>query len=145
MRLLTPVMGVVSVVIVMACGGVSPARAAAADEEITLAPGRAQRVAKGGVTLRFDRVVSDSRCPSDARCIRAGWAEVAITLSRDGASVQRTLSLGEQRESETDYEGCIVALVKLEPYPTTSDTIPPDDYRATFRVTSANAEPKNPD
>src|SRR5687768_6673575 len=37
-----------------------------------------------GLRIRFDTVRSDSRCPSNVMCVRAGEAVIAITLSLPG-------------------------------------------------------------
>jgi hypothetical protein len=48
-----------------------------------------------GKRLRVDRVLEDSRCPMNARCVWAGRATVRLTL-RDGTRTRRAdLSLGE--------------------------------------------------
>lgn len=49
----------------------------------------------GGHRLRVDKVVEDSRCPMNARCVWAGRATVRLTL-RDGRRTrQANVSLGE--------------------------------------------------
>ena len=41
------------------------------DQRFTLAPGETASIEGRGVTLRFEGVTGDSRCPGDAVCIRA--------------------------------------------------------------------------
>jgi len=66
-----------------ASGGEDPA-AGAPGGEYTLQPG--ERVGLADDTaLRYVGVVSDSRCPPGAKCIRAGEAEVRFELTPQGA------------------------------------------------------------
>lgn len=70
----------------------SGAAAAAADASpapvaegatFTMTPGQSVAVAAAG-TLRYERVVNDSRCAPDVQCVWAGDAEVAFTWLGDG-------------------------------------------------------------
>jgi hypothetical protein len=55
-----------------------------ADGIVSLAAGQSAEIAPS-TTLRFDRVVSDSRCPAKVQCIWAGEVKIALTLgSPDG-------------------------------------------------------------
>ncbi len=91
-------------------------------------------VVPGGLTVRFDAVVSDSRCPIDAICVQAGEARIAMTLSvRSQAYVQR-----EWRTSPTGFEvrfeDFAIQLGELYPYPAASRPTAPGDYAATVTV-----------
>lgn len=56
------------------------ARDGAPDErQVTLAPG--ETTSAWSLRLRFDEVVTDSRCPTDVECVWAGSVEVAITVT----------------------------------------------------------------
>ena len=92
-------------------------------------------VVPGGLTVRFDAVLSDSRCPIDAICVQAGEARIAMTLSvspRD--RVQR-----EWRTNPTGFEvrfdDFAIQLGELHPYPASSAPTAPGDYVATLTVT----------
>jgi hypothetical protein len=89
-----------------------------------------------GLRIRFDTVRSDSRCPMDALCVRAGEAVIAITLSLPGQ-----LAIGRELEtvpakSHTSYSRFTIALVQLQPYPRSDRQIRPADYVATFTVSA---------
>jgi hypothetical protein len=104
------------------------------NQEFVLAPGESARVADTGFTIRFIGVQGDSRCPADAVCIQGGDALVHIeVLSIGGGRQEYDLHTGDLRP--VMHEGLTIALVKLEPYPFSSRTIQPGDYRATLRVT----------
>jgi hypothetical protein len=102
--------------------------------EFLLQVGSAAQVSGTGLRVQFERVLSDSRCPEGALCIRAGDAEVAVTVTRQGRS-KEVLSLrtvgADSRALLGDWA---LSLTKLEPYPETGRSIPPRDYEATFRV-----------
>lgn len=84
--------------------------------------------------IRFDSVRSDSRCPLDALCVRAGEAIITV-------SVRAANGRAESHEMRTDAAGSQIAfdnhtieLTALSPYPRASQAIDPRDYVATFVV-----------
>lgn len=100
----------------------------------TLAPGGSTAIIGTAYILRFDRVVSDSRCPGDAVCIQAGDAVVRATWL--SAASAQTFELHTARPDPFVRDGLTVTLERLDPYPFSSlGAIAPDDYRATFVIT----------
>ena len=86
------------------------------------------------VRIRFDTVRSDSRCPMDAICVRAGEAVIALTLSSAGEiPVGRDIDTTPARSSAT-YLNLTITLSSLQPYPRSDRLIRPEDYVATFVV-----------
>ena len=84
--------------------------------------------------IRFDTVRSDSRCPMDALCVRAGEAVIAITLSLPGeAAVGRELETVPAK-AQTTFSRFTITLSSLAPYPRSDRLIQPNDYIATFIV-----------
>ena len=84
--------------------------------------------------MRFEGVTGDSRCPADALCIQGGDAVVHVTVLAGGsAGHDYDLHTGDMRPVK--HGDLTIALVELAPYPLSSRTIEPDDYRATLRVT----------
>ena len=85
--------------------------------------------------IKFDTVRSDSRCPIDAICVRAGEAVIALTISHAGEiPVGRELDTTPARSS-TDYLNFRITLSELQPYPRSDRQTPLGDYVATFIVT----------
>jgi hypothetical protein len=118
---------------VTACGGSSPAAPTPFSREVVLTPGRTVAVSEGGVSLRFEGVTGDSRCPIDAICITGGDALVQLTVVPDsGAGRAYVLHTGDMRP--VSHSDLTIALVDLTPYPYSARPIVPDDYRATVRV-----------
>jgi hypothetical protein len=96
-----------------------------------------ETVAIDGESLRitFERVVEDSRCPTNTTCVCAGDAVVRLALL--GANAERgTLNL--HTLSETAAQGCFqrfrLRLVQLVPVPHDSGGIPAEQYVATLVV-----------
>jgi hypothetical protein len=89
-----------------------------------------------GLRVRFDSVRSDSRCPMDALCIRAGEAVIAVTLSLPGeAPIGRELQTVPAL-SHTTYSRFTITLSQLQPYPRSDRQIQVNDYIGTFSVTT---------
>ena len=130
MRLLSVVLAVT----IVACSG-SPTQSdrVQPNQPFELAVGDTA-VVTDGLRIRFDVVRSDSRCPMDALCVRAGEAVVGVTLSMPGeARAGRDLETVAAR-SQTTYAGFTVSLTQLQPYPRSDREIHPRDYVATFIV-----------
>jgi hypothetical protein len=116
-----------------ACGGSSPVAPMPFTREVVLTPGRTVAVAEGGVSLRFDGVGGDSRCPIDAICIQGGDALVQLTVVPDtGAGRAYVLHTGDMRP--VSHADLTITLVDLTPYPYSARPIVPEDYRATVRL-----------
>ncbi|HZI80578.1 MAG TPA: hypothetical protein VFD69_13745 [Vicinamibacterales bacterium] len=104
------------------------------DARFTLAPGETASIEGRGVRLRFEGVTGDSRCPADAICIQGGDAVVKVQASGDGGSLSLDLHTGDASRASVTYGGVKVTLVDLQPYPFSSRTTAPGDYRATLVV-----------
>ena len=116
-----------------ACSESPTGPSAALDREFTLAPGERMAIADTSLSVQFERVDGDSRCPADALCILGGDAVVAITVHDDGRARAYALHTGTMAPARHDQY--TIALVTLAPYPFSATTIAPGDYRASLRVT----------
>jgi hypothetical protein len=103
------------------------------NREFELAPGDTAVIEDVALRVRFNGVSGDSRCPADALCIQGGDAVVRLTAISSRGSGDYELHTGNMRPVQ--HDGSIIALVQLQPYPFSSRTIAPEDYRATLRVT----------
>ena len=119
--------------IVAACDGTT-GPTTPIDQDFTLAPGERITVAGTSTRITFVRVDGDSRCPADALCIQGGDAVVKIEVDSSGGS-RESLDLHTGSMAPVTYRDLIIALIQLSPYPFSSRTIAPDEYRATLRVT----------
>jgi hypothetical protein len=104
------------------------------NERFTLAPGEVATVRDVDVNVQFVDVTGDSRCPADALCIQGGDALVRIrVLDRDATSAYE-LHTGDSSRATVKHNQHRIALVELQPYPFSSRTIAPGEYRATLTV-----------
>lgn len=104
------------------------------NEDVKLAVGQTAVVAGEPLTVRFDRVVDDSRCPTNVQCVRAGEAHVAIVMYAATAQPQEVVLATEPAQPQSaSYGAYDVRLVTLEPRPRTD--VPNPAYAATVRIT----------
>jgi len=95
----------------------------------------AQQLTIDGLQLTFEGVGEDSRCPTGADCAWAGDAAAAFTLEKPPAhALHRTLHTNGRFERQTVYEGYVVRLDDVRPYPKEGVTTAPADYRAVVIV-----------
>lgn len=77
--------------------------------------------------------IDDSRCPSDVTCVWAGEAKVQLNLAHGEQSGNFTLSTMENSKP-VSFDGYLISLIKVDPYPTSIKNITPADYLATVLV-----------
>ena len=103
--------------------------------EVVLARGASQRVANTDLTVFFDTVVEDSRCPRGVNCVWAGDAAVRVRIEEPGAPpATHTLHTNDGFQREFAHDDLRVELASLTPEPTTEGPPRPDDYRVTLLI-----------
>jgi hypothetical protein len=103
------------------------------NQQFTLAPGESASIENTAIRIEFMRVSGDSRCPADAVCIQGGDARVEVRVT-NGSSTRYDLHTGDQSRAAVTHAGFRIELVQLQPYPFSSRTIAPGEYRATLTV-----------
>ena len=116
------------------CGGSVVGPAVPIDQPFTLAVGEAAAIASTSLVIKFTGVTGDSRCPVDALCIQGGDALVHVQLS-SGETVTYVLHTGDSTAATITHGRYRISLVELQPYPFSSRTILPGEYRATLTAT----------
>lgn len=87
--------------------------------------------------ITFLNVTSDSRCPADVVCIWQGEVSVKLNVTKDGKISDHTLTLGENENLETKtFDKYFIRLLKVEPYPFSSNPIKSSEYVATLFASS---------
>jgi hypothetical protein len=104
------------------------------NERFTLAPGEVATVRDVDVNVQFVDVTGDSRCPADALCIQGGDALVRIRVLDRAATSAYELHTGDSSRATVTHNQLRIGLVELQPYPFSSRTIAPGEYRATLTV-----------
>ena len=87
-----------------------------------------QPVRVGSVVVTPKRVVEDSRCPINARCVWAGRLIVETRIDGAGWRDTTTITLGETYATH----GQVVALVSGEPGRMTNEEIAASQYRFVY-------------
>ena len=122
-----------AVVALAACDESVTGPSVSLDKTFTVAPGDVVSIADTSVRMQFHGVEGDSRCPADAICIQGGDAIVRVSVIDGGSRRDYELHTGSMQPVRHDE--LTIALVELAPYPFSSRTIAPGDYRASLRVT----------
>jgi hypothetical protein len=106
------------------------------NQTATLAPGQTMSVTGTALSIRFDGVTQDSRCPGDALCITQGDATTVFFVTEQQQPVR--VELKTSGASQSGVVGSYrLTLQQLMPYPFFSlGPIAPADYRATLNVTN---------
>jgi hypothetical protein len=98
---------------------------------------QAVQIGETGLSIRFDTLFRDSRCPEDVNCIWKGAWEIGMKLQyRDTI---HTLKLGTYLETtlDTTLAGCTIQVLDLLPRPNTTLRHPKSDYRAIVVIRKA--------
>lgn len=74
------------------------------------------------------RIVEDSRCPADVRCVWAGRLVIEAAVAGPGAAGLRSLELGKGEAMPTG----MITLIDALPVRRSTDTPTPENYRFTF-------------
>jgi hypothetical protein len=129
-----PLLVILCLVAVSACDENPVGPTVGVNEEFTLARGEVATVRDADLSVQFVSVTDDSRCPADAICIQGGDALVHIRVIDGGASSPYALHTGDSSRASVTHKQVRIALIELQPYPFSSRTIAPDEYRATLTV-----------
>jgi hypothetical protein len=120
-------------VLLASCSATMMAPSTPLDVQVVVGVGQTAEVGDGSIHLTFAGVMGDSRCPADVFCIQGGDAIVRIAVQSAHSASTYDLHTGDMKPVQHDQIS--IALVALEPYPFSSRSINPNDYRGTFRLT----------
>ena len=90
--------------------------------------------------IRFDSIITDSRCPEGAQCFWAGTAGTKFTLSENNEKpVTFDLYIPEYPHLNWNktfiYKNIKIELLQLTPYPSLNSDKNYEPYKATVRLT----------
>jgi hypothetical protein len=119
----------------LACGS-GASEPSGLNQETELSPG--QTAVVGALRITFAGVTGDSRCPVDVVCVWEGDAVARLAVSQPpGDPETRDLHTASPRSAT--FGDFRIELVRLDPAPRSTQTIPPDGYRLVVRVTPASS------
>jgi hypothetical protein len=110
-----------------------------ADESLTLRVGESARVEATDLTVSFEEVSSDSRCPKDVNCIQAGEAVIQLAV-RTGADERTLLEFAVPPgggSAAKSFKSFRVTVVELHPERLSTHSIESSDYVATVKISIA--------
>jgi hypothetical protein len=103
-------------------------------EIFTLAQGDIAKISGEALSLTFDSVIGDSRCPQNVTCVWEGVASCEITIDYQGNKYSLAINqpgLSDQAQT-TFFEYTLT--YSLNPYPREGEQIQNKDYRLTMTV-----------
>lgn len=105
--------------------------------QILLGEGEGRHLPAFGLTVTFDKLVSDSRCPTGVSCIWEGAATVKVSLrGKTGALAQVELSTldvpGRALKKSANFESYTVTLTEVMPYPVAQQS--PGKYKIGLQI-----------
>ena len=87
------------------------------------------------ISLSFDSVVGDSRCPTGVTCIWEGDAELIFTFTESSNKAELILHTHATFTHDTTAFGYNIKLIDVKPYPHIDSTYSSSDYSALVLVT----------
>lgn len=107
----------------------------AVGEPFFLHPGETADVVGTDFSVTFEEVRSDSRCPKDVQCVRAGEAVVVLGLrTGTGETSQVSLEVPPDGGGACAFGDYTIHIVALEPQTESGERIEPDAYVLELRV-----------
>jgi hypothetical protein len=98
-----------------------------------LSPGQTARAQE--LRVEFLEVLEDSRCPANTECVGPGDAIVLFRLRTSTASPSEVeLHVVDPARRAAVFDGYIVELTALGPYPVSGQTIAHNQYRAAIGI-----------
>lgn len=91
-----------------------------------------------GISITFDSVKNDSRCPIGVLCIWAGTASAVFHYTKNYNSVYFTLYTMSTFRNDTTIDNYNIQLINLSPYPSVNKQIIPDEYVSKIMVRKIN-------
>ncbi len=102
-------------------------------EEFELAVHQTAQMTAENISVTFQEVSEDSRCPVDVTCIWAGLAKVSLQVSVSGQERELRLSTSPPENSAV-FENYTFWLISVRPVPRSDPNIDSSDYFVTVRV-----------
>jgi hypothetical protein len=98
--------------------------------------GEQATISSEGLTLKFNQLLGDSRCPVDVVCVWEGQAEILVRASHppDPAADVQIHTRSDDPNNQAGYLGYTIALERVVPDKRSTHTTQLDDHCAELRV-----------
>ena len=80
------------------------------------------------VSVKFIKVISDSRCPRQVNCIWPGEAKVLLGITENGEYFEKEVIVSGSGAEFLLSKDLQILVAHLRPYPETGKGIPPEEY-----------------
>ncbi len=111
------------------------------DESFKIAYKQTLVNAENDLKIKFEGVISDSRCPIEAQCVWAGNAEVRLMFSKGAQRERFVLNTGKEPAAHEAF-GYMITLENLAPPASLNDPPKPNDYVAELTIFKSDNECK---
>jgi hypothetical protein len=116
------------------CVGSQASVKAKLGEAFTIKVGQTASITGENLTVTFNEVIGDSRCPKDVKCIWAGVVSLRVTFVQNKTSnsvaLKESGSTDEAKDVYSDYK----LTFNVSPYPESTKTIATKDYELTMTI-----------
>ena len=120
--------------LVLSIGCASGVLKASLGKQVSLRIGQTAEIDGEQLSITFDSVSEDSRCPKGVMCIRAGEVKCSVTVTyKDSPSVITLVQPGTTEPATETYERYTL-VYSVEPYPEAGRPISDSDYRLNLTV-----------
>jgi hypothetical protein len=112
------------------------------DDVFTVGKGQTAVIESEDLSLTFDSVLDDSRCPTNVECFWTGEARGIITVQQEGSEPMElefnTNPAPDLNQQSFTFGEYTLELQSLDPYPKDADAaIEADEYRVTLNITKS--------
>jgi len=88
----------------------------------------------GDLNITLNKIVQDSRCPTDVQCIWAGLVETEVTIG--GFTKLETIKISSGK-TPVLFDGYHISISSVTPSAKSGEKISTDEYKVTFHVVSS--------
>jgi hypothetical protein len=136
-RSLTKLLVLLPTVILVACGsdeGEPDAMSAAVSPAREYVVGYGETIRVAGLSLEFTTLAEESRCPTSVTCIWEGNARVLVTATSGSTTAVLELNSNPRFSIRAVFEGYVIELRSVDPYPAAPTPPRAQDYTVTLFV-----------
>ena len=103
--------------------------------QVILKYGQQTAIAGKDMSVKFEAILEDSRCPEGVQCVWEGNARIKLTAAKAGENPSSLeLNTSDRFAPEAKYLDYIIALIDLKPYPKAARPISLQDYTAIVEI-----------